>query len=76
MLAATISTSPTVRGVTRDTVVADTRSITPFGSGLGYQIARDGRFLGRLSNKDDYQLVVVPNWRSELEARLASATRR
>jgi serine/threonine-protein kinase len=76
MMAATIETSPAVRVVARDTVAADLRNITASGSGNGYDIARDGRFLGRLSNRDDYQLVVVPNWRAELEARLASAARR
>jgi len=76
MLAATIATTPTVRVVARDTVAADLRNITASSSSVGYDVARDGRFLGRLSNRDDYQLVIVPNWRSELEARLANAARR
>ena len=76
MLVATIATSPTVRVVARDTVAADLRNITASAYSIGYDLARDGRFLGRLSNRDDYQLVVVPNWRSELEARLATAGRR
>jgi hypothetical protein len=29
-----------------------------------------------MTNRDDYQLVVVPNWRTELDQRLASAVRR
>jgi hypothetical protein len=76
VLAATIATVPTVRVVARDTIAADLRNITPSSSGTGYDVARDGRFLGRLSNRDDYQLVVVPNWRAELEARIAAAARR
>jgi len=75
MLAATIATSPTVRVVARDTVAADLRNITASPSTVGYDVGRDGRFLGRLSNRDDYQLVIVPNWRSELEARMAGPKR-
>jgi hypothetical protein len=33
--------------------------------------ARDGRLLGLASNKNDYQLVNVPNWLPELKQRLA-----
>jgi hypothetical protein len=46
------------------------------GNSVGYDVAPDGRFLGRMTNRDDYQLVVVPNWRTELDQRLARAVRR
>jgi len=38
-----------------------------------YDVSRDGRYLALVSSKDDYQLVVVPNWRAELEQRLAAS---
>ena len=74
MMAARLAVTPTLRVLSRDTVV---KSMSQFvrGSGVGRtaDIARDGRILGLLTNKDDYQLVVVPNWRVELEQRLAAA---
>ena len=76
IIAATLATSPSVRVIARDTVLTDMGSISTAGNGVGYDVARDGRFLGRLTNRDDYQLVVVPNWRAELAQRLASAKRR
>ena len=75
-LAATLMTSPSVRVIARDTLLKDVGSMLASGNGVGYDVAQDGRFLGRLTNRDDYQLVVVPNWRTELEQRLASAKRR
>jgi eukaryotic-like serine/threonine-protein kinase len=75
-LAATLATSPSVRVIARDTLLTDVGSILTSGNGVGYDVAQDGRFLGRLTSRDDYQLVVVPNWRTELDQRLASAVRR
>ena len=46
------------------------------GNRPNYDISRDGRILGLVSNEDDYELVVVPNWRVELEQRLTSARKR
>jgi hypothetical protein len=40
-----------------------------------YDVARSGRVLTRVSSKDDYQLIVVPNWRTELEQKLARASK-
>ncbi|HMA21856.1 MAG TPA: hypothetical protein VKO87_13690, partial [Gemmatimonadaceae bacterium] len=75
IISAQVTTSPNLRVVVRDTVNANVGSILTSNS-IGYDVARDGRFLGRLTNKDDYQLVAVPNWRTELEQRMASAARR
>ena len=36
-------------------------------------IARDGRFLGLVTNRNDYQLVIVPNWLPELKKRMTGA---
>jgi hypothetical protein len=76
LLAATLATSPSVRVIARDTLLADVGSMLVSGNSVGYDVAPDGRFLGRMTNRDDYQLVVVPNWRTELDQRLASAVRR
>ena len=75
-LVATLMTSPSVRVIARDTLLKDVGSMLAAGNGVGYDVAADGRFLGRLTNRDDYQLVVVPNWRTELEQRLTTAVRR
>ena len=34
-------------------------------------LTRDGRFLGLVTNPNDYELVIVPNWLPELKQRLA-----
>ena len=73
MLEAKLATSPSMRVITRDTAIAQMGSIVQGGLVAAYDVAADGRFLGRSSNKDDYQLVIVPNWRIELEQKLAAA---
>jgi dipeptidyl aminopeptidase/acylaminoacyl peptidase len=75
-LVATLMTSPSVRVIARDTLLKGVGSMLASGNGVGNDLAQDGRFLGRLTNRDDYQLVVVPNWRTELDQRLVSTKRR
>ena len=42
-----------------------------------FDVSRDGkRFLGIVSEKDDFQLVVSPNWLTEFRERVAGTTRR
>jgi hypothetical protein len=41
------------------------------GPATPFDIARDGRFLGLVKDRNDYQLVVVPNWLPELKQRMA-----
>jgi len=76
LMAARLKTTPTLRVVSRDTVMKDVIQLLT-GSGLlgNYDVAKDGRFLGPVATKDDYQLIVVPNWLSELEQRLAANRR-
>ncbi len=71
-LSVKLSTAPIVRVMSRDTVMTQTTSLINNPLTTAYDIGRDGRYLGLVSNKDDYQLVVVPNWRAELEQRLAA----
>jgi eukaryotic-like serine/threonine-protein kinase len=73
MLEAKLTQAPNMRVISRDTAVTQMGSIIESGIIASYDIAPDGRFIGRSSNKDDYQLVIVPNWRIELEQKLAAA---
>jgi hypothetical protein len=73
-MSATLSFSPNARVVARDTAINSTSELV--GGGSGTTVAKDGRFLGLALKKDDYQLVVVPNWRAELAQRLAGRAKR
>ncbi len=70
LLEAKISLVPSFRVVTRDTVLAQANFIRGFSP---YDVTTDGkRILALVSTRDDYQLVVAPNWRTELRRRLAA----
>jgi hypothetical protein len=76
LLAARVSFSPTFTLLARDTVLASSFA----GGNLGgyfsgsYQPARDGtRFLAIVPDKNNFQLVVSPNWISELRRRVAES---
>jgi Tol biopolymer transport system component len=75
-LSASLTTSPTVRVLSRDTLITQGGSLVNGGLRANYSVSREGRILGLVSSRDDYQLVVVPNWRTELEQRLAGSGRR
>ena len=71
ILAARISLKPTFTLVARDTVLSDAN----FGGGGflsgSYHVTRDGRrILATWSERDDFQLVVSPNWITELRRRV------
>ncbi|MDO8502678.1 MAG: serine/threonine-protein kinase [Gemmatimonadaceae bacterium] len=76
IMSAKLATTPSLRVLSRDTAVTQAGSMATGGPVSNYDVAKDGRFLGLVSNKDDYQLIVVPNWLPELEQRLAGSTRR
>jgi Tol biopolymer transport system component len=75
LLAATIAYSPTLTLIRRDTIL---RGI-PLASadyffGANYDVTRDGkRMLAILPDRDDYQLIVWPNWITELRRRVAES---
>ena len=75
-ISAKLSMSPSVRVIARDTVLTTTSGLVAGQTNTGYDVAKDGRFVGLALRKDDFQLVVVPNWRAELERRLAAAAKR
>jgi serine/threonine-protein kinase len=78
LLAARVSASPNFTLLGRDTVLsAALASGTFLGGGYfsgGYQPTRDGRrILAILPIRNDYQLVVSPNWITELRRRVAES---
>jgi len=72
-LAATLATTPRLRVASRDTVFKTTPLLPGSGPAGLRDIARDGRFLGLVVNRNDRQLVVVPNWLPELKKRMAGS---
>jgi len=74
LLAASIELVPTFRVVRRDTVTT-TQFSTPLTFGATYDMSRDGkRMVSLQSNRDDFQLVVSPNWITEFRQRLAASS--
>jgi Tol biopolymer transport system component len=76
VLAAKVSFSPTFTLLARDTVLSNAAIAGGYFSG-SYQPARDGkRILAIQSDKDDFRLVVSPNWITELRRRVAESSGR
>jgi hypothetical protein len=77
LLSARVSLSPGFALLGRDTVAASMSVVrtSAFGYFSGsYQPTRDGkRILAILADRDDYQLVVSPNWTAELRRRVAES---
>jgi dipeptidyl aminopeptidase/acylaminoacyl peptidase len=73
VLSATLATTPRLRVVSRDTVQKTPPVLPGSGPAQSWDMARDGRILGLVINRNDYQLVVVPNWLPELEKRMAGS---
>jgi len=76
LYAARLTPPPGFRVRARDTVSATVSGALPGSLVPGYDLTRDGRILTRMNTRDDYQLIVVPNWRKELEQKLARANRK
>jgi Tol biopolymer transport system component len=76
LIKAKLATSPSTRVIARDTLVRQMASMLTADLSTGYDVTQDGRVLVRLSNSSSFQLVVVPNWRIEMERRLAAAVKR
>jgi eukaryotic-like serine/threonine-protein kinase len=69
VMVARLSLSPALRVLGRDTVMALS---SPPGFFSSYDVTPDGRrFVTLLSRRDDFQLVVSPNWITELRRRVA-----
>lgn len=76
IMSARLSKTHGLSVVSRDSV-ASTNSLVSAGSLLApnFDVARDGRFLGLAANRNDFDLVIVPNWLPEMEQRLAGSKR-
>ncbi len=76
LLAARITTTPSLALLGRDTVIANLRT-SAFANTYfipGYQVSGDGsRILTIVPDQNDYQLVVSPNWITELRRKVAEA---
>ena len=63
MMVATIARDPTLRVVSRETLF----EVRSTGYAGDYDLAKDGRFLMIETEASNASLVVIPNWRTELE---------
>ncbi|HEX6574323.1 MAG TPA: protein kinase [Gemmatimonadaceae bacterium] len=75
LVKATITRSPAMRVVARDTVIRAMNIVSTSALVSQFDITRSGKVLARVSETGDYQLIAVPNWKVELERKLAAASR-
>ncbi|HEX6316333.1 MAG TPA: hypothetical protein VFZ73_15795, partial [Gemmatimonadaceae bacterium] len=73
LLTATVELSPVFRVLRRDTLIRQMPNPTTFGT--SYDVARDGRIVALYSNRDNFELVVSPNWITEFRQRIAASER-
>jgi serine/threonine-protein kinase len=69
MMVARIATTPALRVIGRDTVIARTSALANT-LGSAYDLMKDGTILSLVPDHVDYRLVVVPNWMPELRERM------
>jgi Tol biopolymer transport system component len=74
LMTATVELSPAFRVVRRDTLLT---TQLPNGSifGASYDVARDGRIVTLFSDRNNFELVVSPNWITEFRQRIAASER-
>ncbi len=73
---ARLAMTPSLRVVGQDTIAQSIGAASGGTLVAGYQVANDGRFLILTTSKDNFALVVSPNWRTELEQRLAQSRKK
>jgi eukaryotic-like serine/threonine-protein kinase len=74
LLVASVEFTPTFRVIRRDTLIANAQLPTTITFGVSYDVARDERrILSLASSRDDFQLVISPNWITEFRARIAAS---
>jgi hypothetical protein len=74
LLVASVEFTPTFRVIRRDTLIANAQLPTTITFGVSYDVARDARrILSLASSRDDFQLVISPNWITEFRARIAAS---
>ncbi len=67
--------APATRVIARDTVAKSLKFLVASSLVRQFEIEPNGKILGRMSDTGAYQLIVVPNWKAELEKKLASQRR-
>ena len=74
LLAAKIELAQGFRVMNRDTVMT---TAFPAASNFGasFDVARDGRVVSLLSNRDNFQLIISPNWITEFREKIAASER-
>ena len=76
LLVANVEFTPTFRVVRRDTLIVNAQLPTTITFGMSYDVARDGRrILSLAPSRDDFQLVISPNWITEFRAKIAASER-
>ena len=63
--------TPTFALMSRDTVRSSSDFIGAYYMGASYDVAPDGSMVALLGDADDFQLVVSPNWITELRRKVA-----
>jgi serine/threonine-protein kinase len=76
MVKATLGKAPSTRVIARDTVARSLSGVVTTNLVRQYDMSGNGRFLGRASDTGDYQLIVVPDWKAELQKKMAVSARR
>jgi hypothetical protein len=73
-MAASVSFTPSFALLGRDTLLSAPRMAATSFFGANYVVSRDGkRVLAIMSDSDDFQLVVSPNWITEFRQRVAES---
>jgi serine/threonine-protein kinase len=74
LMEAKVSLTPSFTLQGRDTLLSAPRMTSTFFFGANYAVSRDGRrVLAIVSDTDDFQLVVSPNWITEFRQRVAES---
>jgi eukaryotic-like serine/threonine-protein kinase len=74
LMAADVSLTPTFTLLGRDTLLSNASMTVASFFGSNYAVSRDGkRVLAIVSDSDDFQLVVSPNWITEFRQRVAES---
>jgi len=74
LLAARVTLTPSFSLMGRDTILTSTPIAASYFFAANYAVTRDGRrFLAILPDRNDFQLVVSPNWITELRRRVAES---
>jgi Tol biopolymer transport system component len=72
LVRANLTRSPAMRVMSRDTVMRVLNIVSSSALVSQFDLSKSGRVLGRVNDTGDYQLIAVPNWKAELERKMAA----